>query len=231
MDDLALLMKRLQGLTASQDERDHSTRPDTANAGPVRVQNNHGVIAGSILGPVAIGANSRASTVSHRESDLAKSNEELLHASHLPRDRVFISYSSQGQGSAWAPRLEQTLSTHVATKNASIWYDAHIEPGELWRDAIDDALARTKVALLLVDDAFVASPFVGFVELPSFMRDAKSSGLTILWILIEGDTWQNTPLAGIQRLLPRHPPLASLRDSPLTSALDEIAQQVARALE
>jgi predicted acylesterase/phospholipase RssA len=147
------------------------------------------------------------------------------------RDQLFVSYASEGSGGAWARRLVDALKVRAETKNAAIWFDEQIQPGENWHDAIDNALARTKVALLLIDDAFFDSSYIGNVELPSFFRDAKSAGLTILWVLIDGDRWQPTALSALQRLLPRHPPLVSLRGADLERAFDDIAHQVALALE
>jgi hypothetical protein len=63
MDELASLMKRLEQLGATTADRELvASRLADAGATFARVQNNHGVIAGSISGPIAIGTNSQAYT-------------------------------------------------------------------------------------------------------------------------------------------------------------------------
>jgi hypothetical protein len=124
------------------------------------------------------------------------------------RDQVFISYSHKDR--TILEQLQITLRPLVSDKKISVWDDARIKSGDVWREQIQDALASAKVAVLLVSPDYLASDFVAEHELPSLLEAARKEGLRILWIAARFSMYQETEIARYQALNDPARPLASL---------------------
>jgi internalin A len=61
-------------------------------------------------------------------------------------------------------------------------------------DAIRAALAKTKVAVLLVTPDFLASDFIHENELTPLLKEAESGGVKILWIPVRASAYKESPL-------------------------------------
>jgi tRNA A-37 threonylcarbamoyl transferase component Bud32 len=94
---------------------------------------------------------------------------------------IFISYSHHDD--AWR---EQLFDDYISTTfgDCRIWSDAQIRVGEHWNDQIQQQLERSSVAVLLVSEGFLASPFVTTEELPHILARASEAALRIVWIPI-----------------------------------------------
>src|SRR5512143_1399172 len=120
----------------------------------------------------------------------------------MERDQVFISYSRKDK--EWLERL-QTMLVPLTRAGLKIWADTDINPGEEWKKVIEQALTRTKVAVLLVSPDFLASRFIHENELPPLLEAAKDQGLTILWVLVRPCYYKLSAIAKYQPAL--SPPL------------------------
>ncbi|MDF0668642.1 MAG: NB-ARC domain-containing protein [Nitrospira sp.] len=96
----------------------------------------------------------------------------------LQRDLIFISYSHQDK--QWLDRLQILLKPFVRDKQISLWIDPYIQVGDRWERKIDEALNRTKIAVLLVSPHFLASDFIADVELPAILN-ATERGDAVLF--------------------------------------------------
>lgn len=113
---------------------------------------------------------------------------------------VFISYASYDNTSddpekRWLDRLLQFLKPMELDSRITSWSDTDLTPGSQWKQEIQDAIGRAKVAILLVSPAFLASKFIRTEELPrllsnsnsdysSLSGDEEQEGMLILPILI-----------------------------------------------
>jgi WD40 repeat protein len=99
------------------------------------------------------------------------------------RKTVFISYSNKD--AKWLKQFEPYLSVLEDRFPIDPWHDGRVQPSELWRTEIDDALARAKVAVLLVSQKFLASRFIRDVELPRILERERAKGLNVDVVLLE----------------------------------------------
>jgi hypothetical protein len=120
---------------------------------------------------------------------------ELLEAAgkKLPtiRDQVFICYSHQD--ASWLDRLQTHLKPLERDRVVDVWSDRLLSLGDDWRRGIDAALARAKVALLLVSADFLASDFIQEAELPELLKAAEQGGCRILPVLVGPSLFSDIP--------------------------------------
>jgi cytosine permease len=143
------------------------------------------------------------------------------------RNEVFISYSRQDK--IWLDKLQIHLKVAVRKKEMSIWTDEKIPTGAKWKDQIEAAMSRAKVAVLLVSPNFLASDFVARNELPPLLDAAKNEGLTIVWIPISSSMYAATDIAKYQAAHDPSQPLDTLSNAGQNAAFVEICKKIQAA--
>jgi hypothetical protein len=141
------------------------------------------------------------------------------------RNGVFISYSHEDR--VYFNELK-TMLFPVQTE-LNIWHDQMIEPGTLWRQEIEKALASAKAALLLVSPDFLKSDFIQKHELPPLLEAAKANGCKILWIKLKDCLVDATAIDEYQALY--RTPLIGLTEAERNKAIYQIAEDVRKVLE
>ena len=95
---------------------------------------------------------------------------------------VFVSYCHAD--AAWLDRVRIHLRPLVRQTGLDLWDDSRISPGQAWHEEISKALARARVAILLVSADFLASDFVVNNELPPLLHQAARGGLLIVPLIV-----------------------------------------------
>jgi len=102
--------------------------------------------------------------------------------------KVFVSYSHEDE------RLIETLGllkflSPMHDEGIHFWQDRAISTGESWDDVIRAELKRTDIALLLVTNNFLASPYCQTVEVREFLKARVASGLILFPIILSHCEW------------------------------------------
>ena len=145
------------------------------------------------------------------------------------RDQAFVSYAHEDR--IWLERLQVMLKPLIRSGKLAVWDDTKIKPGAKWRDEIRSAVARAKVAVLLVSPQFLASDFIDNDELPPLLAAAEAEGLTVLWIPVEDSLYEETAIAEYQAVIPPDRPLVAMSDSERGQALVKAAKAIKEALK
>ena len=151
----------------------------------------------------------------------------------MPSERgtVFISYSHAEKDKAWLERLRVHLRPLERDGLIEHFDDTNIKPGADWRAEIMAALARAKIAILLVSADFLASDFIAADELPPLLKKAEAGGTIILPVILSPCRFTNTPaLARFQAVNDPRTPLESLTRAESEAVLLRVADAVEQAL-
>ena len=143
------------------------------------------------------------------------------------RDLIFISYSRSDE--KWLLRLKIVLSPLFNSNYLTIWDDTKIIPGTIWRDEIEKALLRAKVAVLVVSSNFLASSFISESELPFLLRAAKVDGTKIIWFPVSSSLVERTDIAHYQAAMSPKLPMDLLPKARQEKALVQTAEAIERA--
>ena len=125
------------------------------------------------------------------------------------RNQVFISYSHKDK------QFLDELLTHLKPLErkglVTSWSDRQIVPGSKWLTEIKNAVASSRVAVLLVSPSFLASDFIHEHELGTFLIEAEQGGVRILWVLLRACSYKETPLINYESVAPLDKPLAEMK--------------------
>ena len=146
---------------------------------------------------------------------------------HLRRN-IFVSYSHADK--AWLDRLRIHLAPYLRGEELFLWDDSKIQPGSNWETEIRRALARARIAVLLVSPTFLASEYVSKVELPAILKRANAD-LAVLWVSITASSYEATPLRALQAAHDPKRPLSKLTRPKQEEALVAIAKRIASTMD
>lgn len=140
------------------------------------------------------------------------------------RDSIFFSYSHKDK--KWLGKLKTMLAPGLKGRNLLAWDDAMIKPGSKWKDEIDAALQKARVAVLLVSSDFLNSQFIANNELPPILEAAASGGLIVLWIYVRPAMVRETEIADFQAAHDVAAPLSRMSPAKCEAVLLEIANTI-----
>jgi maltooligosyltrehalose trehalohydrolase len=101
---------------------------------------------------------------------------------------VFISYSHRDE--RWKSDLVQQLGVLETEGLIQLWDDRRIAVGTSWQPEIEAAIARARVAVLLVSASFLTSPFIRGEEVPRLLQRRATEGLHLFPVLVRPCDWE-----------------------------------------
>ncbi len=142
------------------------------------------------------------------------------------RDQIFISYSHADE--EWRTQLKKFL--RPVSQFAHVWDDTDIKTGRNWHLDIQEAVAATRIALLLVTQDFFDSDYIRGDEFRPFVAASESGELDIWWIAVGYSTWEHSELKSLQCANDPNRPLESLTTkAEVDKALLDIANELVKA--
>lgn len=97
--------------------------------------------------------------------------------------RIFVSYSHKDPKEF--AELRRFLEPLEKKGLIHFWDDNKIQPGDNWRQVIDAALADATVAVLLISQDFLNSPFISENELPYLLEKHAAGRLKLLPVFLK----------------------------------------------
>jgi hypothetical protein len=153
-------------------------------------------------------------------------SRRVLHLLHFVAPKaqitkpVFISYSHKD--TKWLEKLKQFLRPLEEQELIRVWDDSEIRPGSPWLAEIRKALESARVAVFLVTQNFLDSPFIRDEELPELVDAAENRGCLIFWIAVSSATIEDSPLAKFQGAISPSRPLDLMSEPEQNKELKEI---------
>ena len=147
----------------------------------------------------------------------------------MKKDQLFLSYSHRD--SRHLDELKPHLQFLEERGLVSFWDDQKIEYGADWRKEIEQALARTRIAILLVSADFLVSDFINRYELPVLL-EAAQKGESLIWPIIVGYClFFQSSLSAFQALNDPMRPLERLKKSERQQVWAQVAARLVSALK
>ena len=161
-------------------------------------------------------------------------SRRVLHLYHLvcPKVQVtkpvFISYSHKD--AKWLEKLKQFLRPLEDEELIRVWDDTEIRVGSDWLGDIRKALESARVAVFLITQDFLNSPFIREQELPQLIDAAKNRGCLIFWVQVSSTTFEDSRLAKFQGAIPPTQPLDLMSDAEQNKVLVDISRKMKDAV-
>ena len=116
--------------------------------------------------------------------------------------KIFVSYSHRDAKHLKVEGLIGFLMGLERDSPARFWIDNSLTGGDRWNDVIQNELATSHIALLLVSQAFLDSQYCLDVEVSSFLDRQRRSGLRIFPVVLSACEWDRHPWLAQHQMLP-----------------------------
>jgi hypothetical protein len=150
-------------------------------------------------------------------------------ASGMRRKLAFISYSRKN--AEMLLNFREHLRTLEEQGRIEFWVDDEdIEPGDEWREALEDVLRRADAAILFVTQQYLESKFVNETELPVLEERYENNSLSVDGIHVDwaayGDYW----FSKLQALLDPSTPIWRCPPEQRVDRLTEVCRRLRKKL-
>jgi hypothetical protein len=119
--------------------------------------------------------------------------------------KVFVSYARED--SRWRKLVCKQLGVieKASPTVLQLWDDQMIRGGDDWRARIQEALADSSIALMLISEHFLTSDFIINVEVHTFFQLCEQKGTVLYPLLIQPCAWQLVPWLAKKQIRPSTP--------------------------
>jgi hypothetical protein len=143
---------------------------------------------------------------------------------------VFISYCHKDE--VWKDRLVTHLGVLQQEGLLDLWDDRSIGAGGNWYQKIQEAIAKARVAVLLVSADFLTSNFILSEEVPRLLELQDKEGMRIFPVIIRPCAWKRVKWLARMNLRPKDgKPISSGDEHQIDADLAAIADEVAAIIE
>lgn len=143
------------------------------------------------------------------------------------RNKVFVSYSHFDKD--FLVDIKRHFKPFL--NQIDFWDDSKIEPGQKWKEEIKNAIAETKVAILLVSTDFLGSEFIATNELPPLLKAAQENGAVILIVILKPCLFEEfSELNQYQAINPPSKPVIKMDYTEKEDLLVNLVRQTKRIL-
>lgn len=142
---------------------------------------------------------------------------------------VFVSYSHRDQ--EFLRRLMVHLRPLEKQGVVELWADTKLMAGDSWKEEIERALGRSRIAILLISADFLASDFIIDNELPPLLEKAETKGTRIVPLILKPCRFiRDRKLARFHAINDPQLPLVRMSEADQEAAYDRVAEAVERSL-
>ena len=158
-------------------------------------------------------------------SNVVFGNVANSNLSKAARQKVFVSYARKDKD------YKDELCQHLKAARIKWWDDTHIKAGDKWDVEIKRALARAKIAILMVSANFFASDYIWDEEYPNLLAAAEEEGATILWVPVSTCFYKDTDIAKYQAVTDPNKPLAKRGDAERDDVYTDLVRRIKELLK
>lgn len=141
--------------------------------------------------------------------------------------KVFISYSHKDE--VFKNELEKHLSSLQRQGLIDIWHDRCINPGEEWKNSIDDNLNTSDIILFLVSSDFLASNYCIDIEAKQAIKQHEEHRSVLVPVVVRSVRWHNEMFSKFQALPKDAKAISSYHDQ--DSAWCEVVDGIEKIIE
>lgn len=117
--------------------------------------------------------------------------------------KIFVAYSHLDKKYLGPDSLLGFLRGLEADNVAQFWHDERITTGDLWDLEIQAKIEESHIALLLISECFLTSPYVQKKEIPAFLKKRLDEGMVIFPIILSACDWEAHEWLQATGFLPR----------------------------
>jgi len=113
----------------------------------------------------------------------------------------------------------------------SLWHDRCIDPGDDWFPGIEQAIADSNIAFLMISADFLDSDFIRREEVPRLLARRQEDGLLVLPIIVGPCSWREVGWLSRMNVMPKDAhPIAGGTKYQIDAQFAEIADEVAKII-
>jgi tetratricopeptide (TPR) repeat protein len=148
-----------------------------------------------------------------------------------PKLRLLVRHSASPKDVTLAEELLGHLRPLARFAGVDVWSEARIQPGDDWREAVQQAIDGADVALLLLSADFLSTDGLVGVEVPRLLERHRGGNLRVIPVVLRHCAWKFHPWLSDLHPLPRGGrALGSFSGDARDEVLAEVVKEIASAL-